>query len=67
MKYYKAIIESKFRADLEAKWGKHLFNIADMELKTFSPEIIEDLQEENKLNSDHTKLIASAKIMFDGK
>jgi M3 family oligoendopeptidase len=67
VKYYKAIIESKFRADLEAKWGKHLFNIADMELKTFSPEIIEDLQEENKLNSDHTKLIASAKIMFDGE
>ncbi|HPJ87815.1 MAG TPA: M3 family oligoendopeptidase [Thermotogota bacterium] len=67
VKYYKAILESKFRKELEGKWGKHLFNIAEMELKTFKPEIIEDLQEENKLCSDHTKLIASAKIMFDGE
>jgi M3 family oligoendopeptidase len=67
VKYYKAILESKFRSELEEKWGKHLFNIAEMELKTFKPEIIEDLQEENKLCSDHTKLIASAKIIFDGE
>lgn len=36
-------------------------------LKTFSSEIIEDLQEENKEISKYVKLLASAKILFDGK
>ena len=36
-------------------------------LKTFSPEIIEDLQQENKLTTEYSKLIASAKIQFEGE
>ncbi len=66
-KYYEAIINSKFREELEKKWGKQIFNIATLNIKTFSPEIIEDLQIENKLSSEYTKLIASAKIMFEGE
>lgn len=65
--FYKALVASKFRNELEAKWGKHVFNIADMTLKTFKPEVIELLQKENKLSSEYTKLRASAKIMFDGE
>jgi M3 family oligoendopeptidase len=65
--FYKHLVSSKFRTELEQKWGSHLFNLADLELKTFSPEIIEDLQVENKLSSEYTKLVASAKIMFDGE
>ncbi len=64
--YYRSLINSKFREALELKWGKQLFVKADLTLKTFAPEIIEDLQQENKLSSDYTKLIASAKIMFEG-
>ncbi|MCB2310744.1 M3 family oligoendopeptidase [Clostridium tagluense] len=66
-KYYGALINSKFRPELEEKWGKQLFNMAALNIKTFSPEIIEDLQMENKLSSEYTKLIASAKIMFEGE
>lgn len=66
-KYYKALVNSKFRSELEEKWGSHLFNLAEMQLKTFSPEIIEDLIKENKLVSEYAKLIASAKIMFEGE
>jgi M3 family oligoendopeptidase len=66
-KYYDALINSKFRSELEKKLGKQLFTIAELTLKTFSPKIIEDLQEENKLTSEYTKLIASAKIMFEGE
>ncbi|MBW9157863.1 M3 family oligoendopeptidase [Clostridium tagluense] len=66
-KYYGALINSKFRPELEEKWGKQLFNMATLNIKTFSPEIIEDLQMENKLSSEYTKLIASAKIMFEGE
>lgn len=65
--FYRALINSRFRKELENKWGKQLFTIAELTLKTFSPEIIEELQIENKLSSEYTKLIASAKIMFEGE
>jgi len=65
--YYEALVGSKFRAELEAKWGQQIFRIADLKLKTFKPEIIEDMQLENKLSSQYTKLRASAKIMFEGE
>lgn len=65
--FYKALVNSKFRADLEKKYGKFLFDLAENTLKTFNEEIIPDLQEENRLSSKYSKLIASAKIQFDGK
>ncbi|MFS0824056.1 M3 family oligoendopeptidase [Bacillus sp. 1P02SD] len=66
-KYYDALVHSKFRTELENKWGKQLFDFAETQLKTFSPEVVEDLQLENKLSSEYTKLVASAKIMFEGE
>ena len=66
-KYYELLIASKFREDLEKKWGKQLFTYAELKLKTFKDEIIEDLQNENKLASQYTKLRASAKIHFKGE
>jgi M3 family oligoendopeptidase len=66
-KFYDALVHSKFRSELEQKWGKQLFSLAELTLKTFSPDVIEDLQLENKLGSEYTKLIASAKISFEGE
>lgn len=65
--YYKVLVNSKFKKELEEKWGKQLFTLAQMQLKTFKPEIIGDLQEENKLTTEYGKLKASAKIMFEGE
>ncbi|GGH22576.1 M3 family oligoendopeptidase [Paenibacillus segetis] len=65
--YYKALVQSTFRTELEKKWGTQLFQLAELSLKTFSPEIIEDLQLENKLQTEYTQLIASAKIQFEGE
>lgn len=65
--YYRALVDSKFRTQLEDKWGRQLFQLAELSLKTFSPEIIEDLQQENKLTTEYAKLIASAKIQFEGE
>ncbi|GIV33912.1 MAG: oligoendopeptidase F [Chitinophagales bacterium] len=64
---YRSIIQSKFRSKLEQQWGKQLFDIAATTLKTFSPEIVSDLQRENELKSSYTRLIASAKIWFEGE
>ncbi|TQR37824.1 M3 family oligoendopeptidase [Brevibacillus brevis] len=66
-RYYQAIVDSSFRAELEQKWGAQLFRIAESTLRTFSPEVISDLQEENRLGSQYVALKASAKIMFDGE
>ena len=61
------LLESPFRKEMEAKWGSLMFINAEIELKTFKPEIIPDLQEENRLSTEYDKLIASAQIDFDGK
>ena len=65
--FYKALVNSKFKAELIKKYGKLLFDLAENTLKVFSNEIIPDAQEENRLSSKYSKLIASAKIDFDGK
>lgn len=65
--FYEILLSSPYRSELEAIWGKQFFNLAELQAKTFKPEIIEDLQMENKLTSQYTKLRASAKIEFDGK
>ncbi|MCL2007378.1 MAG: M3 family oligoendopeptidase [Treponema sp.] len=62
-----ALLASPYRKELEAEWGTLMFDKAEMQLKTFKPEIVADLQEENKLGSEYDKLIASAQIQFDGK
>ncbi|MGG3563417.1 M3 family oligoendopeptidase [Neobacillus rhizosphaerae] len=66
-KYYQALVESTFRRELEEKWGTQLFALAEGQLKTFKPEIVPLLQKENRLSTEYTKLIASAKIDFEGE
>ncbi|KAB7669340.1 M3 family oligoendopeptidase [Bacillus sp. B1-b2] len=66
-KYYQILVQSKFRDELEKKWGNQLFALAEAQLKVFSDEIVELLQKENKLSTEYTKLVASAKIMFEGE
>ncbi len=65
--FYKELVQSTFKSELEKKLGKQFFTLAEFSLKSFSPDIIKDLQLENKLSSEYTKLIASAKISFQGK
>ncbi len=65
--FYKALLKAPHRKALEQKYGKLLFNLAAISLKTFDDSIIEDLQKENALGTEYTKLVASAKIEFDGK
>ena len=62
-----AIYNSKFRNELVEKYGSKIFREIEIDLKTFKPEIIEDLQIENKLTTKYDKLKASAQIEFDGK
>lgn len=62
-----AMLESPFRADFEKEYGDLYFRNAEIALKSFSPEIIPELQEENELTQEYEKLLASAQIPFEGK
>ena len=55
-----AVFESPYREEVEKLTGSLMFKNLEMDLKTFSPEVIEQLGRENKLVSDYAKLIASA-------
>lgn len=62
----KAMLVSPYRADFEKEYGTLMFLNAEIALKTFSPEIIPELQKENDLTTEYDKLIASAQIPFEG-
>ncbi len=66
-RFYELLLSSPHLAGLEAAWGKQLFVLAELSLKTFRPEILERLQEENRLVSEYVKMKAGAKIQFRGK
>ena len=63
--WIQAMLDSPFRKDFEAEYGDLLFLNAEIERKTFSPAIIEDMQRENELVSEYDNLIASAQIPFE--
>lgn len=63
----KAVNNSKFKNELKNEFGDQLFSLIEAGLKSFDSKIIPLMQEENKLSTEYTKLIASAKIEFDGK
>lgn len=63
--FYKAIVNSKFKENIKNEYSEQFYKICENSLKSFSVDIIPDLQEENKLMSRYTKLLASAKINFN--
>lgn len=65
--FYDALLTSPHRAELEKEIGERVFRLAELQRKTFSPEVLEDLQKENELTTKYQEIVASAKIAFDGK
>ena len=65
--FNKVLAASPFRGDLEKELGELLFTNIELELKSFSPEIVPLMQEENRLCTEYQKLYASARIDFMGK
>ena len=66
-RFYKTLLASKFRNELEEKRGSYIFELAEVGVKIYSPDIVEDLKEENQLVTRYVKLMASAKIDFEGE
>lgn len=62
-----ALLDSPFRAELEAHYGKLLFQNKEISRRSFKPELIPLMQEAGKLESRYQKLYASLTVEFDGK
>lgn len=65
--FFKAILDSPNRKELEKKFGTQMFTIANHTVRTFSESITEELKKENALTTEYSKLLASAKISFKGE
>lgn len=67
VEFCKSLVNNKLRKELENYYGSHWFKLMELSLKTFDDRIVEDSIKENQLVSKYNKLMASAKIEFDGK
>lgn len=65
--YSKELYNSPFRSFMEEKLGPVAFKNIEIALKSFDEKLIPLMQEENELVSKYTKLIATAKIEFEGE
>ena len=63
----RAVMQSKWLDCAREELGETCLINAQLAQKAFSPEIAADMAEENMLQSEYQKLIASANIEFDGQ
>ena len=62
-----ALLDSPFRAELEEKLSPVLFQSLEVDRKAMSPEIIEDMVEENKLVREYSDLMSGLEFTFRGE
>ena len=65
--FTKTINSSKFKKELLTKFGKHFFDLIDMELKSFDPKLVDLMKEENELTNEYRSLLAGAEMDYKGK
>jgi len=66
-KLFKLVLHSPLAPQLRERIPETFFKQAEFSEKSFREDIIPLLQEENKLSTQYSKLIASAEIHFEGK
>ncbi len=62
-----ALLHSPFRPELEESLGKLFFTNLEIGVRCMKPEIMDLMQEENRLQSEYQKLYASALVEWEGK
>jgi M3 family oligoendopeptidase len=67
VEFNRTMLASPLINELREFYPPQLFTMAEFSLKGFHPDMIPMLQEENRLTSKYSKLIASAQIEFEGK
>lgn len=65
--YQKVLVNAPWRDFVEEKIGKVPFKSMELEMKAFHDSLIPLMQEENRLTTRYSKLIASASIDWEGE
>ena len=65
--FNEALAASKFRKEFEEEFGCQLFKLLDADIRTNSPEVIEERIQEAGLVNEYSKIAASCKTVFRGK
>ncbi|MCE4958021.1 M3 family oligoendopeptidase [Macrococcoides caseolyticum] len=64
--YYNALNRSQFKDALIKVYGEQLFDLAELYVKQFDTSIKDLLNQENKIASEYSKLVASAEVEYKG-
>src|SRR3712207_2458401 len=64
---YERILSSDYKENIIKRFGRQYYDLINCSVKSFSSDIIDLVQKENRLMSEYTQLLASASIDFDGK
>ena len=62
-----AMLNSRFRPELEEHFGKLMFTNLEISVRTMKPEIMELMMEENKLQSEYQKMLATGTVEWEGE
>ena len=65
--FRKALVNSKFRKDLEETFGTLYFKMIDASFKVYDEKIIPLMVEENNLDLEYSKIMSGAEIEFKGE
>lgn len=66
-KYLQALVGSKYRAQIEEKYGKNYMQSMELSLRRISEKNVPLRQRENELCNEYSEIIAGAKIPFRGE
>lgn len=67
LQYASAVLDSPFRAELEQALSPILLRSMELQRRSMSPEIVDDMVEENKLVSEYAQLMAGILFPFRGE
>lgn len=62
--FRRAVLASQFREEICNVFGTTIFSIYELAEKTFKPVIVEDMQLDNALSTEYTKLVGGATFEF---
>ncbi|WP_409253912.1 M3 family oligoendopeptidase [Bacillus sp. SCS-153A] len=64
--YYKSLLCSPKKEELQKHWGKQLFRLAQAKVHSYDESIKEDIQLENRLMGEYGKLLGTAEAEYKG-
>ncbi|MBE5961799.1 MAG: M3 family oligoendopeptidase [Lachnospiraceae bacterium] len=65
--FYRSLLASPFKSEMEQEYGRQLITKMQLEVDSFNEQLIPFMQKEGELTTKYQKLMATAKIPFDGK